>query len=167
MTSPVNNASPRPWYRQFWPWFIIALPASAVVAGLTTVAIAVHNQDSVVRDDWYKEGKAINQDLARDAQATALGIAATIALDELTGEVSIRLQQAPGSAMPAQLALYFQHPTKAEADQQLVLARHGEGYRGQLPRGLQGRFHVELGTPEWRLLGTREFPVASFTLTHD
>ena len=23
-----------PWYRQFWPWFLIALPATVVVAGL-------------------------------------------------------------------------------------------------------------------------------------
>ena len=30
-----------PWYRQFWPWFIIALPATAVVASLATVWIAV------------------------------------------------------------------------------------------------------------------------------
>lgn len=167
MPSPQNNASSRPWYRQFWPWFIMALPASAVVAGLTTVAIAVRNQDSVVRDDWYKEGKAINQDLARDARATALGVTASVTVDDLTGDVGIRLQQAPGAAEPPQLSLYFQHPTKAEADQQLVLARKGGSYRGQLPRGLHGRFHVELGTPEWRLLGTREFPAASFTLTHD
>ena len=28
-----------------------------MIAGLTTVWIAVVNQDSVVRDDWYKDGK--------------------------------------------------------------------------------------------------------------
>ena len=38
----------KPWYRQFWPWFIIALPASAVVAGLTTLWIAVQTTDSLV-----------------------------------------------------------------------------------------------------------------------
>jgi hypothetical protein len=59
----------KPWYRQFWPWFLIALPATSVVAGLTTLAIAIRNQDSLVRDDWYKDGKAINQSLARDAEA--------------------------------------------------------------------------------------------------
>ena len=41
-----------PWYKQFWPWFIIALPASAVVAGLYTLWIAMQTGDSlVVRSD--------------------------------------------------------------------------------------------------------------------
>ena len=30
-----------PWYRQFWPWFVIALPATAVMACLVTIWIAV------------------------------------------------------------------------------------------------------------------------------
>ena len=161
-----TDTSPRPWYKQFWPWFIMALPASAVVAGLTTVFIAVKNQDSVVRDDWYKEGKAINQDFARDARAKALAVEATARIDELTGEVAVRLQQ-KGGAAPATLALYFQHPTKADADQNLVLNRQGDEFRGHLPKTLQGRYYVELGTTEWRLLGTRTFPAAEFSLTHD
>lgn len=159
--------APRPWYRQFWPWFIMALPASAVVAGLTTVGIAVVNQDSVVRDDWYKEGKAINQSLARDTRATALGMAADVSVDEVTGEVTVRLRQAGQVPQPGQITLYFQHPTRASADQHLVLTRRGDAWRGQLPAALHGRYYVELGTPEWRLLATREFPQASFALTHD
>ena len=166
MTNTDSGAA-RPWYRQFWPWFIIALPASAVVAGLTTVGIAVVNQDSVVRDDWYKEGKAINQSLARDSRATALGMAADVTVDEITGEVGVRLQQAGQTALPDQLTLYFQHPTQASADQQLVLTRRGDAWRGQLPQALHGRYYVELGTPEWRLLATRQFPQASFALKHD
>ena len=42
-------AGPTPWYRQFWPWFVIALPASAVIAGLTTVWIAVTHQQEIGR----------------------------------------------------------------------------------------------------------------------
>ena len=51
----------QPWYRQFWPWFLIALPATVVVAGLTTWWIAAHKADSLVVDDYYKEGLAINR----------------------------------------------------------------------------------------------------------
>ena len=40
-----------PWYRQFWPWFIIALPASAVIAGFITLYLAITRPDYVVIDD--------------------------------------------------------------------------------------------------------------------
>jgi hypothetical protein len=40
-----------PWYRQFWPWFIIALPAAAVIASLFTLYLAVSNPDYLVVDD--------------------------------------------------------------------------------------------------------------------
>ena len=40
-----------PWYRQFWPWFIIALPASAVVASFFTLWLAISRPDYIVIDD--------------------------------------------------------------------------------------------------------------------
>lgn len=167
MTTEASKAMPLPWYKQFWPWFIMALPATAVVAGLTTVGLAVHNKDTVVRDDWYDEGKSINKDFARDDRAKALGLAAEAKVDELTGDIRIRLQHNAGVELPPALSLYFQHPTKAESDEKLTLARQGDDYRGHLPRALKGRFHVELASTDWRLLGTLTFPVPDFTLTHE
>lgn len=168
MTTRTLQADTTPWYRQPWVWFIIALPASAVVAGLTTVAIAVQNRDSVVHDDWYKEGKAINQSLARDARATALGLAANLRVDPLTGEVTVRLAHAaPDFAAPAALTLYLSHPTQASADQEVALLLRNGDYVGHLAQGLKGRYYVELGSPEWRLMGSREFPQAEIALTHE
>ena len=89
MHMAIEQTDVRPWYRQFWPSFIMALPLAAVIAGLTTVAIAVTHQDSVVRDDWYTEGKSINQDIARDSRATTLGINADIRSDAVTGEIRV------------------------------------------------------------------------------
>ena len=40
-----------PWYRQFWPWFIIALPAAGVLASFFTLWLAVSNPDYLVVDD--------------------------------------------------------------------------------------------------------------------
>jgi hypothetical protein len=46
----------QPWYRQFWPWFIIALPASAVIASFVTLWLAISNPDHLVVDeDEYQQ----------------------------------------------------------------------------------------------------------------
>ena len=48
-----------PWYKQFWPWFIIALPASAVIASFLTLWIAISNPDHLVVDEnEYRELKS-------------------------------------------------------------------------------------------------------------
>ena len=48
-----------PWYRQFWPWFIIALPASAVIASFISLWLAVSNPDHlVVTDNEYRQLKS-------------------------------------------------------------------------------------------------------------
>ena len=47
-----------PWYRQFWPWFIIALPASAVIASFITLWLAISHPDHLVVDeDAYRQLK--------------------------------------------------------------------------------------------------------------
>ena len=49
----------QPWYRQFWPWFIIALPASAVIASFFTLWLAISNPDQlVVSDGQYNNIKS-------------------------------------------------------------------------------------------------------------
>lgn len=47
-----------PWYRQFWPWFIIALPTSAVIASFISLWLAVSHPDQlIVSDDEYQQIK--------------------------------------------------------------------------------------------------------------
>lgn len=61
MNNQANQQGPdqaKPWYRQFWPWFIIALPATVVVASFITLWIAVSNPDYlVVSDNQYQQIK--------------------------------------------------------------------------------------------------------------
>ena len=39
---------PAPWYRHVWPWIIIAMLSSAVVASLISAYLAVHTTDVVL-----------------------------------------------------------------------------------------------------------------------
>lgn len=38
----------KPWYKQFWPWFIIALPLSSVIASFTVLWLAITKPDHEV-----------------------------------------------------------------------------------------------------------------------
>ncbi len=44
----------KPWYKQFWPWFVFSLPAIAVIAGIATVIIAERHKPVLIsRDDPF------------------------------------------------------------------------------------------------------------------
>ena len=62
----------QPWYREPWPWFLILLPMSAVVASMITIWLAVKSADGLVEDDYYKQGIGINKILDRDQAAENL-----------------------------------------------------------------------------------------------
>ena len=48
-----------PWFKQFWPWFIIALPTAAVIASFVSLWLAISNPDQViVTDEEYRQLKS-------------------------------------------------------------------------------------------------------------
>lgn len=55
MTSHTDTVKQPPWYRQFWPWFLIALPLSAVIASGVTVYLAVSAPDPIIKNDRYEK----------------------------------------------------------------------------------------------------------------
>ncbi|MBF8779180.1 FixH family protein [Pseudomonas fulva] len=142
-----------PWHRQPWPWIIIGILATSVCLSLSMVVIAVNNPDNLVTDNYYEAGKGINRALERERLAQALGLQASLRLDELTGEVELRLS---GESRPASLELNLISPTQPHRDRK-VLLKHGGGdrYVGQLPDKVEGRRFVELLGVEqgrtWRL----------------
>ena len=44
----------KPWYKQFWPWFLIALPGSVVVASMFTINLAVQNAPIITENNLGK-----------------------------------------------------------------------------------------------------------------
>ena len=55
----MSDQTERPWYRQFYPWMLIALPASAVIAGFITLYIAITHPDALVRKACVRDGATI------------------------------------------------------------------------------------------------------------
>ncbi len=149
---PLTPAS-SPWYRHRWPWILIALLGGSVTLSLTMVAIAVKHPVDLVSDNYYDAGKGINRALDRERLAQAMHLRATLQVDELTGEVALRLQ---GDSQPASLVLNLISPTQPSQDRHVNLHRDPAGrYIGQLNDAVAGRRFVELlgedGGHAWRL----------------
>lgn len=149
-----------PWYREPWPWFLMAGPAIVVVAGFLTLGFAVQSFDGLVADDYYKQGKAINMTMQRDTRANQLGYRATVALS--AADRSVRLSFADGDHAPAatELRLGLHHPTRGGLDRELVLTRGNDGnFTAALPALEPARWKIVLDdrSREWRLTG--EWPM--------
>jgi len=151
-----NGMQAQPWYREPWPWILMAGPAIVVVAGFVTAWLAVRSDDGLVADDYYKQGLAINQTLGRSDAAERLGAQAELRL--VDGRVRVFLENAP---VRGTLALRLVHPTRSGMDQSVAMAmlRPGE-YEGQLQALLPGRWHVVLEDRDWRLAGDWVLPAA-------
>ncbi|MFO7543695.1 MAG: FixH family protein [Thiobacillus sp.] len=151
-------ATSKVWYREPWPWFLISLPATAVIAGLTTVWIAYQSADGLVVGDYYKAGLAINQTLARDDAARTLALTATLQIEE--GGLGLRLAgHLP--TYPDRLALILAHPTRQGMDQSLELSHAGGGrYHTSMPSMPAGKWHAQLADDDatWRLTGVLHTP---------
>jgi hypothetical protein len=151
-----SHIDSRPWYRQFWPWFLIVLPGTVVIAALWTLVIANRHADDLVVDDYYREGLAINRQLARQDRARILGLDATLSLSGRQLSVAVA-----GAAADQQLRLTLSHPMEAERDLVLPLTRiDTDLYRVELPVALTGRWHwiIDAGTgSDWRLDGNVHF----------
>lgn len=151
-----------PWYRQFWPWALIALPLSAVIGSAITITLAVQTEDGLVVDDYYREGLGINRTLALEQAALNLGLAANAELDRELGQLRLRLQASEPMTLPAALELRLVHPTRKNLDVQTRLLREssGTGYVGRWPTLPAAHWHVQLepGDGSWRLSGRLWLP---------
>ena len=145
------RAQARPWYRDRWPWLLIAGPAIVVVAGLVTAWLAWSTDDGVVADDYYKRGLVINRQLERSNRGEALGIGATLGV-ATDGTVRVELSGLAESALPPALRVRLANATRAGLDRAATLARGAGGvYTGRVEPPPPGRWLVNVETDAWRL----------------
>jgi len=147
-----ETPAPPPWYRQFWPWFLIALPGCAVVASLFTIWLAVSSPNALVVDDYSRIARMTEQRMERDVRAAELGLSARLRVVGDAGVVDVRL--APEGIDPGDLVLRLSHPTLERYDRHIELSRSPEGWTGST-EPFSGRWYVQIepATGDWRLAG--------------
>ena len=137
---------------------------TAVIASMFTIYKAVSTADGLVVDDYYKRGKAINRDLARDAAAVRYQLKASIDIDLRDNRVQLLLESA-AMKLPATLTFTLLHPTQAGYDQVLVLQHGGDGvYAGDIDEVARGNWYLQLEADDWRLSGSMRIPQTETTV---
>ncbi len=154
-----------PWYKQFWPWFLISLPLSVVIASIVTINIAIRTNDGLVSDDYYKEGLAIHKDADSTARAKSLGIAAGVDYEPQTGAITIQLDKPP-PAGGGLMTLKVTHPTLPNQDQSVQLTpSSATGHSSRLEPLGPARWKLQLypADKSWRIEGRLGLPANTET----
>lgn len=146
------------WYKQFWPWFLIIVPLTSMVLSFTMMKFAFDSEDSMVIDDYYKEGRGINLQLQKVELAKALNISTRVQVfaDSIT-VTFISGSPENGEA----LTLDFFHPTQDFKDFSVTLLRDANGtYRAPLNNALDGKWQLSLHPfkQNWKIYKVLSFP---------
>lgn len=160
--TPVTPRVCARWHQEPIAWLVFGLPAVAVVASFITLAIAITGADSLVVDDYYKQGLAINEVLAREERATAAALAFTPELSD-QGALILRFTAQQGFSFPDQIDLQLNHATRDDVDRKLPMSHGGNGiYVAKVGKLEAGPWYVDASTAQWRVV-TRVTVGGSFT----
>ncbi|UZE94650.1 FixH family protein [Alkalimarinus alittae] len=148
-----------PWYKQFWLWFLISIPAVTICYCMLMIYTAISTENSLVSDNYYKDGLAINQELALDNKATELNLSAKVSFDS-SGRVALSLN-GDLTSPPSFLTLKLLHPTLDGQDiETKLLPEPGSTYSTQFEKPLTGRWYIDIIAQDstWRLKGEAALP---------
>jgi hypothetical protein len=146
-----------PWWKHRWPWFLMAGPAIIMAATSYATYLAIKTPDAVVVGDYYKQGKAINQDLRRDHVAAQLGLSVKLGYDAANGLLTGSINRSDTGP----LMLSLSHATQPAKDFKLIVVPAADGsFQARLPMLERSRWVVlvEGEKREWRLAGAWIWP---------
>lgn len=174
-THNLKTQDSQPWYKNYMVLiFVIGLPAFVVVACLWFVYYSIQIRDSVVRDDWYMDGKTLYQDVSRDKLTYDLGLHGRMDFAN-DGKIDFYLDYPDdslasgtlhdGSALtyPDQLALSVSHATDIKKDRDAILQhQQGNHYTANISLDpLPSKYYVEVshdGSADWRMREVAQLP---------
>ena len=139
MNSTVTDPPIVPVSRWIWPGILIAGPASVVVACIITAFFVVQHPDGLVASDYYKQGKAINAQLAQLSRAEALGLSSM----KMTATAQAVLITFPDSLLRDRIDVVLAHPVDGDLDIRATVSPNAAGvYEIALQKKLTERRRV-------------------------
>ncbi|MEH8017703.1 FixH family protein [Rheinheimera muenzenbergensis] len=147
----------KPWYKQLWPWVLIAIPIVTAIKAVHTVVIMQQHSPDLVVDDYYKAGKAINMQLAKYREAALRNLNAQVLL--AGNRAVVRFNE--NSVLEGSLHLDFYHPTLAERDFAVDAERSGELlYVATMPVTPEGKWQLVVSdaSKQWKLRAELQLP---------
>ncbi len=139
MSSTTTVPAIVPVSRWIWPGILIAGPASVVVACIITAYFVVQHPDGLVASDYYKQGKAINAQLAQLHRSEELGLSSMkmIATDRAV------LITFPDSSLRDRIEVVLAHPVNGDLDIRAIVSPNAAGaYEIALQKKLTERRRV-------------------------
>lgn len=147
----------KPWYKQLWPWVLIAIPVITALKAVHTVIVMQQHKPEIVIDDYYDAGKSINLQLAKYREAALRNLDASILI---AGNKAI-VRFTENKIMDESIHLDFYHPTLGSHDFAVDAERSGELlYVATLPITPDGRWRLTVSdqSQEWRLRANVTLP---------
>ena len=152
-----------PWYKHFWPWFIIVLLGAVVTASMFTLHLASQGNDSLVIEGSAGTDVVTERNLAAQMAAMDLGLSAELVIDVDTGNVQVTLTSGSLAENPSTLGLWLSHPTFADRDERTTLTTAPPDASGRLTwvgtvldTPIGKRYLVLNDGDRWRLNGVWE-----------
>ena len=140
------------WHQEPIAWLVFGLPAVVVVASFITLGIAMKGSDTLVVDDYYKQGLEINKVLVREDHAKAAQLAFTPSLSS-DGTLVLNFSAADGFSYPERIDLKLNHATRDDVDRKLLLTHGGNGvYVAKVGHLEAGPWYVDASTAQWRVV---------------
>lgn len=141
----------RPWHKEPYVWMLIGFPLSSVIVGIFFITTAVINKDTLVRDNYYKDGLAYNSEVQWDKKAAEMDIRLELLVNG--NDLTINILNSRLNP-PTTLKVSLGHPTIPEKDRvsQLQLTK-GQSFLGFVEKMEDGRYYllVECPEQEWRI----------------
>jgi hypothetical protein len=141
----------RPWFKEPYVWMLIGIPLSSVIVGTFLITLSVQNKDTLVRDNYYKDGLAYNQELQWDKKAKEFDIRLEL---KITGnELQLALLNSRQNP-PSTLKVTLGHPTMPDQDREShVQLMKEKTFLGFIETMNDGRYYllVESAEQQWRI----------------